>query len=232
MKERNKYHVADIANIVVFYCVFICFFVAFIMGIIDFAKGNLVLSKLIFRTTFVLLMFIPFLIKKIFNVTFSRIVSTTFYLYMFISAFLGNVLEFYQKYPAWDLIIHYLMGAVLAVLSIYVLNLTIYKKDRAKHNMFFTYSFMLLFACGVGALWEIWEFSGDLIFGLNTQRYMNLLGQRALMDTMLDLCMDLLGAISGILFTSLMIQLDRKFLKSFVVTKLRHKEQEIENIEE
>ena len=96
---------------------------------------------------------------------------------------------------------------------------------------------MILFAMGIGALWEIWEFMCDLLFGIGAQRYMDiygtaLVGQKALLDTMLDLCMDFLGAITGVLFTLLMIQINKRFLKTFVVTKLRSKEREIEDIEE
>lgn len=237
MKEKFKYHIADIANLIIFYSVFMCFFVALIIGIVNFAKGELALSKLLFRVAFVFLMFVPFAIKKIFKITFSRVASSTFYLYMFFAAFIGNVLEVYATFAPWDMIIHFLMGAVLAVLSIYLLNLTVYKKDRSKHNLAFTLIFMVLFAMAISALWEIWEFCGDLIFGLNSQRFMAangtaLIGQQALLDTMLDLCMDFLGALTGVLFTLLMIQIYPKFLKTFTVTKLRNKEQEVEDIEE
>lgn len=236
MKEKHKYHIADIANLIIFYTIFTCFVVALILGVVDFAKGNIEIHKVLFRVSFVFLMTVPYLIKKIFKVTFSRVTSSVFYVYMFVSAFLGNVLEFYNKIAAWDMIIHFLMGAVLAVLSIYILNYTIYKKDKSRHNLFFTFLFMLLFALGASVLWEVWEFVGDLLFNLGTQRYMEngiiYVGQKALMDTMLDLCMDLLGAISGILFTYILVQLNGRFLKTFVIKKLRKSEQEVEDLDE
>lgn len=236
MKEKHKYHIEDIANLIIFYSVFACFVVAFVMGVVKFAEGNLELHKLIFRASFVLLMMVPFAIKKIFKVTFSRVTSSVYYVFMFISAFLGSVLEFYNKFPAWDMIIHFLMGAVLAVLSIYILNYTVYKKDKSRHNLFFTFLFMLLFSLGISALWEIWEFCGDLLFNIGAQRYIEngitYIGQKALMDTMLDLCMDLLGAISGILFTYILVQIRPRFLKTFVIKKLRKSEQEVEDLDE
>lgn len=236
MKERNKYHFADIANLIIFYSVFICFFIAFILGIVNFIKGDLPLFKLLFRTAFLFLMLVPFAIKKIFKITFSRLTSSLFYVFMFFSAFLGNVLELYEKFASYDMIVHFLMGGLLALLSIYLLNLTVYKKDRSRHNLFFTFVFMILFSMGIGALWEIWEFSGDILFNLGSQRYIDyagnlLVGQKALLDTMIDLCMDLLGAITGVLTALLCIQINKHFLKTFVVTKLKHK-QEIEDIEE
>ena len=236
MKERNKYHIADIINLVVFYTIFLCFFIFLIIGVVDFFGGNLVLSKLLFRTSFVLLMCLPYIIKKIFKITFSRVVSIVFYLYMFLSAFLGNVLELYNTNPAWDMVIHFLMGLVISMASIYILNFTVYKKDKSRHNLFFTFLFMILFSMGISALWEIWEFSGDFIFGLNSQRYMAeslvpFIGQNALLDTMQDLIFDFLGSILGVVVISIILKFDKKILKRFTIKKLKHKE-EIEDIEE
>jgi len=51
-----------------------------------------------------------------------------------------------------------------------------------------------LFAFGVGALWELFEFAMDSILGTNMQKTM--LGDASgLTDTMLDLLVDALGAL-------------------------------------
>lgn len=237
MKEKHKYHIADIANILIFWCVFICFLSVFVMGIFAFAKGELPVNKLIYRFTLTLLMSVPFLIKRMFKITFSRVVSSAFYVYMFMAGFLGVAMEFYVRFFWWDVFIHFLMGTVLSVLSIYLLNYTIYKKDKSKHNLFFTFVFMVLFAMGIGAIWEILEFSGDIIFNLGFQRYVTydgviLVGKEAILDTMLDLSMDFLGALAGVVFTAIMIKVNKHFLKSFTIKHLKPAEQEIEDIEE
>ena len=237
MKEKHKYHIADVVNIILFYCVFICLAVSIIIGIVHFAEGNLHISRLIYRFVLTALMCVPYIIKKAFKITFSRVVSSVYYGYMYLSGFLGVVLEFYRTYVWWDMFIHFLMGAILAVLSIYILNLTIYKKNTSKHNLFITFLFMLLFAMGISAMWEIVEFVGDLIFDLGFQRYITyegvtLIGKEALFDTMIDLTMDFLGAVVGIIFTFVMIKINKRFLKTFNIKKLRSAEQEVEDIEE
>ena len=214
----------------------ICFIIFAISGIIGVIDGTLEVYKLLFRLAFVILMFVPYAIKKIFRVTFSRITSSVFYLFMFFSAFLGSVLEFYRRFYEWDMIIHFIMGALISVLSIYILNLTIYKKG-SRHNLFFTFLFMIAFAVCVCALWEVWEFSGDILFDLGSQRYVSyegtlLIGKEALFDTMMDIIMGFSGAIVGVVFTSIMLKVDKRFLKSFSVKKLRNCESEIEDIEE
>ena len=237
MKEKHKYHIADIANIIVFCCVFTCLFVGLVIGVVHFAQGILPVNKLIYRFTLTLLMCVPFLIKKIFKITFSRVVSSVYYGYVFMAGFLGVVLEFYHEYFWWDMFIHFLMGVVLSVLSIYILNYTVYKKDKSYHNLFFTFLFMLLFAMGVSALWEMFEFVGDLIFNAGFQRYVTyegivLVGKEAIFDTMIDLTMDFLGAVVGIVFTVVMIKIDKRFLKTFNIKKLRSSESEVEDMEE
>ena len=55
--------------------------------------------------------------------------------------------------------------------------------------------FAFLFAIGVGAIWEIFEFSMDQLFGLNMQKAM--LGDPSgLTDTMWDMIVVVFGALS------------------------------------
>jgi hypothetical protein len=48
--------------------------------------------------------------------------------------------------------------------------------------------FAFMFAVGLGALWEIFEFGMDSLFGLNMQK-------SGLVDTMWDLIVDVAGAL-------------------------------------
>ena len=54
--------------------------------------------------------------------------------------------------------------------------------------------FAFVFAVGMGALWEVFEFSMDSFFGMNMQKPM--LGDASgLTDTMWDLIVDTIGAL-------------------------------------
>jgi uncharacterized membrane protein YjdF len=54
--------------------------------------------------------------------------------------------------------------------------------------------FAFMFAVGIGALWEIFEFSMDSLFGMDMQKEMR--GDPSgLTDTMWDLIVDILGAL-------------------------------------
>lgn len=237
MKEKHKYHIWDYVNIIVFYTIFACFFISSIMGIVQLAKNEIGVNILFYRISLTILMCLPYAIKKIFRVSFSKLTSSIYYLYMFLAGFLGVVLEFYSRLGWWDILIHFLLGLFVSVLSIYILNLTVYKKDTSKHNMFFTLMFIVVFAVAIGAIWEILEFFADSIFGSTFQRYATysgstLVGRSALIDTMVDIMMDFAGALTGVIFVIVATSIDHKFLKTFKVKKLRPREQEIEDIEE
>lgn len=237
MKNKHKYHFWDIVNLAVFYSIFICFFVASILTIIDYSAGRTGLNTLVFSLFFNIALCTPFFIKKIFRVTFSPVVSIVFYLYMFVAGFLGVELHFYSRIELWDVLVHFLMGMLISVLSIYILNVTVYKKDIGKHNLTFTFIFMIAFAVMCGVLWEIGEFVVDMIFDSGFQRYVTyegvlLVGQAALVDTMVDLMIDFAGAIVGIVFVLIALKVDKNFLKTFRVKRAKRDYAEIESIEE
>lgn len=235
MKEKNKYHFWDIINLAIFYSVFICFLVSLILGIIDFAGGDIPLKDLLYRISLLLLICVPYIIKKLFKISFSRVVGISYYIYMFLAGFLGVGLRFYSLYEVWDVIVHLLMGVGVSLLGGYVLNLTIYRKDKNRHNLLFTFIFMICFTLAIGALWEMLEFACDLIFDTSFQRYQTysgiaLVGQQAVLDTMIDLIMDFLGSIVGVAVVFVGTKCDKNFLKSFHIKKLKKSEKEVEDI--
>ena len=59
-----------------------------------------------------------------------------------------------------------------------------------------------------------------------------LVGQTALLDTMMDIIIDLAGAVVGVIFVFIAQKIDKNFLKSFYIKKLKRAETEVEYIEE
>jgi len=83
---------------------------------------------------------------------------------------LGEVGDFYERYWWWDVML--------------------VKGERLKAAPLTVAFFAFCFAVMIGALWEIWEFTLDQLFGLNTQK-------SGLVDTMWDLIVDAMGALIG-----------------------------------
>lgn len=115
--------------------------------------------------------------------------------FVFASLFLGEVHGYYTRFWWWDIVLHTSSGFLLGIIGfllVYVLN----ESERIHISMRpgFVAFFAFLFAVGAGAIWEIFEFSIDSLFGTDMQKTM--LGDTTgLTDTMWDLIVDAVGAL-------------------------------------
>ncbi len=151
----------------------------------------------------------PYILKKKMKITLPKTLQTSFILFCFLGLILGDIFDFYARYPHWDSILHTFSGILLAEFGFYIVK----QIDEAVHIPFkadpiFICVIVVLVSLSIGALWEIGEFLSDEFLGTNTQQYMAstkgsivgsqdipLVGHDALNDTMKDLILDLLGAI-------------------------------------
>jgi len=115
-------------------------------------------------------------------------------LFVFAALFLGEVRSYYERFWWWDIVLHTASGFLLGIfgfLLVYVLNENRHVELSMRPR--FVALFAFLFAVAAGALWEIFEFTMDKVFGTNMQKPM--LGDPSgLTDTMWDLVVDTLGA--------------------------------------
>lgn len=121
-------------------------------------------------------------------------------LFIFATLFLGEIGNFYERYWWWDLVLHTSSGVLLGLLGFLVLYL-LNETDAVNLHMrpAFLSFFAFFFSVGLGALWEIFEFAMDQIFGLTMQKPM--FGDPSgLTDTMWDLIVDTAGAGAASLF--------------------------------
>ena len=132
--------------------------------------------------------FLPIILGKRFDVRIPHGFETLAVIFLYMSLFLGETQSYYTRFWWWDLVLHsgsaFLLG-ILGFLMVYVLN---ERKDvdlDMKPKFIALFAFM--FAVSIGALWEIFEYAMDQIFGLNMQK-------SGLQDTMWDLIVDVAGA--------------------------------------
>lgn len=116
-------------------------------------------------------------------------------IFIFATLFLGEFRDFYGRFWWWDLVLHICSGILLGLLGfilLYLLNET-EAVGMALRPAFLAF-FAFCFAVALGALWEIFEFAMDQIFGMTMQKPM--LGDPSgLTDTMWDLIVDTVGAL-------------------------------------
>ena len=121
--------------------------------------------------------------------------------FLYCAIFLGEVRSFYYLFPRWDSILHFFSSMMTGFFGLMVV--TILNRDRhVSMNLspLFVCLFAFCFSVTIGSLWEIYEFLGDGLFGLNMQKFMTaqgelLVGHEALRDTMKDIIVDVLGAL-------------------------------------
>ncbi|MDX1579126.1 MAG: hypothetical protein R3266_11610, partial [Gemmatimonadota bacterium] len=132
--------------------------------------------------------------------------------------FLGEVRGYYLRFWWWDIALHTASGFLLGILGfllVHVLNETENVEVHLRPRFVALFAFM--FAVGLGALWEIFEYSMDVIFGMDMQKAM--LGDPSgLTDTMWDLIVDTVGAavIAVMGFGYLKTQGNASFLEQWI----------------
>lgn len=143
--------------------------------------------------TVMALFWAPIVMRERLPVTLPSEIQILAVLFIFASLFLGEVRDYYERIWWWDIALHFTAGLLLGLLGfliVYLLN----ENERVGVHM--RPSFVALFAffaVGIGALWEIFEFGMDQMFGMTMQK--PFLGDPSgLTDTMWDLIVDTIGA--------------------------------------
>lgn len=112
-------------------------------------------------------------------------------LFVFGTLFLGEVLDFYNRFWWWDILLHGTSAVGFGILG-FLFVFFLFEGDRYAAPPWALALIAFVFALSIGTLWEIFEFGMDEIFGLNMQK-------SGLPDTMTDLIVDALGALTGAL---------------------------------
>ena len=166
-------------------------FVWFIWGLLVFSAVDSLFQEL-YSATFVsvltlLLTFVPYLFQRRYKLYIPSSVISLITLFLYAAIFLGEVQNFYIKFWWWDVILHAGSAVGFGLIGLVIL-LLLYEQSQVKGNPFVFSIFVFTFALALGAMWEIFEFTMDQLFGLRMQK-------NGLVDTMWDLIVDGVGAL-------------------------------------
>ncbi len=119
------------------------------------------------------LFMLPTLIERHMHIEFPTIMEVTLVCFVFAALFLGEIGEFYYRFPWWDIMLHTISGFIIGVIGFSLIRL-LNESEKVKISLspLFVAIFTFTFALGVGGLWEIFEFAADRIVGTNMQKYM------------------------------------------------------------
>ncbi|WP_374641420.1 hypothetical protein [Tabrizicola sp.] len=107
-------------------------------------------------------------------------------LFVLATIYLGEMRDFYNRLWWWDLVLHGTSAIGFGILG-FLLILMLFEGDRYAAPPWAIGVLSFCAAMTVGALWEIFEYAMDQLFGLNMQK-------SGLDDTMSDLVVDAVGA--------------------------------------
>ncbi len=212
MKKQGKKQRKYDAHLIITIIVRVLFIAEFFAPIIIWAVArddvkfiNMFTALLGFALTF-----IPDAIDRLSNhrLRFSNALSCVIILFIFAAEFLGEINDFYELVPWWDTMLHTVSGVILGLIGfmlVYVLNEN--EKVTVHLSPVFICFFAFCFAMAAGAIWEIFEFAGDRLLGMNMQKYLPPEGTTelvtpqwcyddGLIDTMGDIICDFLSALA------------------------------------
>lgn len=109
--------------------------------------------------------------------------------FVFATLFLGEVFDFYNRFWWWDVVLHGFSAIGFGIIG-FLFVFYLFEGDRYAAPPWALGLIAFTFALSIGALWEIFEFAMDQIFGLSMQK-------SGLLDTMWDLIVDTFGALVG-----------------------------------
>lgn len=149
----------------------------------------------------VIAMLLPGLLKHKLRIDIPSNMLILYTLFLYSAIYLGEVKSFYYNVPNWDNILHTFSGAMIGALGFSIVTL-LNKTDEVPISLspIFVALFSFCFAVTLGVVWEFYEFIFDGLLGLNMQKFAlengtELVGRAALVDTMIDLFVDAIGAL-------------------------------------
>ncbi|MDR0681870.1 MAG: hypothetical protein LBG15_08510 [Dysgonamonadaceae bacterium] len=167
-----------------------------------FARSNVQYIKISLQCILgALVLFLPSAMEHKFKITISNGLHILYVLFLYAAIILGQVSGYYQRFYHWDTLLHTLSGAMLSAFGFCIIDIINKSKkiNLGLSNWFMSF-FSFCFAIMIDTFWEIIEFIMDAFMDLNMQQYILpdgtvLTGHYALVDTMKDLIVDVLGAL-------------------------------------
>ena len=128
---------------------------------VNFVPGHLMMSL-------AFMLFIPAmpLAEYIFGMRFGPLFSVLVLL-IAVGGILGSPFSLYSIIPSFDAILHTLSGVVFAALGFALCESLLGRADTGR-RFAGALTFAAAFSLGIAVLWELWEFSGMLLLGMET----------------------------------------------------------------
>lgn len=142
-----------------------------------------------------LLTFYDKIVEKVLKIKLEDKLKISLIIFIFAAQCLGTVLGFYGKFLWWDTMLHTISGVIFFFVGEAIIKQMSNEKGKGELNNKIIIAFAVCFSLSTGVIWEIFEFFVDSLLGQNMQVAKGLIGQEAVMDTMIDLISVTVGTI-------------------------------------
>lgn len=120
-----------------------------------------------------MLLLIPPFVEKSFRVKLPTTLEILAYAFVFCAEILGEIGNFYQTFPLWDVMLHTFNGFMFAAFGFCLVDiLNKSKRFRFALSPIFLAIVAFCFSMTIGVLWEFFEYAADLLLHTDMQKDM------------------------------------------------------------
>lgn len=118
-----------------------------------------------------LLLVLPGFLQLTFRIELPKVLEIIILVFIFSAEILGEINEFYLRFPYWDTVLHTMNGFLAAAIGFSLVDLlNRNKKVGMSLSPLFVAIVSLCFSMTIGVLWEFFEFGMDLFAGFDMQK--------------------------------------------------------------
>jgi hypothetical protein len=134
----------------------------------------------------ILVSFTPTILKRDFGITLPFVLDLLISIVIFLHVG-GVILNFYGNFPGYDTITHFVASILIGFLAFIIIYILDEYWDGLHMDVYGMAFLVVIFAMAMGVVWELFEWTTDLLLGTREQW--------GLQDTMKDLLVDTLAGI-------------------------------------
>lgn len=158
---------------------YIIYFIIGVLGVIIYPDKALIALGVVAMSALPIV--VEFFIMKI-----PKLLEIIYYVFALVAVGGGSLFDFYNIIPIFDLLLHTTFGFVACYFVLFL-----FVKNKIQLPISIKLIFCFLASMGFASLWEIYEFAGDVLFGLDSQNAI----ETGVADTMEDMLVNALGAL-------------------------------------
>ena len=162
---KKKYKETNKKSIVIYLILRLLVILSMIFQII---LGNI--SNVLMCILALILFTLPTIISEKFKIGIPSLLEGIIYLFIYSTAILGEINNFYGRIPFWDTILHTLNGFLCAGIGFSLVDLLNQNSKRIKLSPLYIAIVAFCFSMTIGILWEFFEFSADYLTKTDMQK--------------------------------------------------------------